>query len=236
MKARTKLEYRCDKSQEFDYGMCNWYTRYSRSFDMIVTADTEEECLRLMESFENAVEASGFQDTFESNIMPELDSKKNKWVGLVEIYISNEEVEWEKDTVKEIYKDWKESLKNKTVETKEEKEMVNVKNNVVVESVMETSYEDGTYWIEYSVDGKLGYEIVDSNYEMNEEELKETYQEKYNSDSEINSSLAKKHNVKDCSSQLAELIESCRQSENEMWFVEEDEIEEAEAEKIAEEV
>lgn len=230
MKARTKLEYRCDKSQEFDYGMCNWYTRYSRSFDMIVTADTEEECLRLMENFENAVEKTGFQETFESNLQPEFDTKKNKWVGSVEVYISNEEVEWEKDTVKEIYKNWKESLKNKS----ENKEIVEMKKREMkIESIYETTYEDGTSWVTYKTPtGETGYEITDEYNNGDEEFLEKAV----NEDELTYNGMLDKKDINSCSSELQELIYECLSSENEMLFVEEDEIEEYIIDALAYEV
>lgn len=77
--------------------------------------------------------------------------------------------------------------------------------------IMETSYEDGTSWVEYICNGKYGYEII--------EDIKEI-----KSFNEIQ--ICNKPNLNICSNYLAEIIEECRQSENEMWFVEWEDLEE----------
>ena len=77
--------------------------------------------------------------------------------------------------------------------------------------VMETTYEDGTSWVEYICNGKYGYEII--------EDIKEI--KRFN---EIQ--ISNKPNLNICSNYLAEIIEECRQSENEMWFVEWKDLEE----------
>ena len=104
---------------------------------------------------------------------------------------------------------------------------------IKVQRIMETTYEDGTYWIEYLVnDKKLGYEISE---EIEEDIVKELqnwiYNKKFNSEQ-----LTKKKDIEECSSCLAEIIEQCRQSENEIWFIEEDEITEEEVKKLEDEV
>ena len=110
---RTKLEYRCEKSREFNYGLCDWYTRYSRSYDMIVSASSKEECQRVMNSFEDKIRYYGIQESFDGNLVPEYDAKKKLWVGLVEIWIDNNSVTEDKELIKGIYKEWKDELNNK---------------------------------------------------------------------------------------------------------------------------
>lgn len=129
---RTKLEYNCNKTQEFNYGLCDWYTKYDRSFDMYVSASTKEECEKAMESFEDAIRAEGIQDFFDSNLAPEFDEKKELWVGAVEVYVGNDFVAEEKEAIKEVYNEWKKLLKTNpvtvetpaTVETTEAMEVV----------------------------------------------------------------------------------------------------------------
>ena len=107
-----------------------------------------------------------------------------------------------------------------------------VENLVKVERIMETSYENNTCWIEYRVGENLGYEISEGLQEGDEEMLQSWIDdEKFNV-----SAMAEKKNISECSKYLAEIIEECRESENEMWFVEEDEITEEEAMKISDEV
>lgn len=118
---RTKLEYNCNKTQEFNYGLCDWYTKYDRSFDMYVSASTKEECEKAMESFEDVIRAEGIQDCFDSNLAPEFDEKKKLWVGAVEVYVGNDYVADEKEAIMDVYREWKEQLKNAPApESKEE--------------------------------------------------------------------------------------------------------------------
>lgn len=58
--------------------------------------------------------------------------------------------------------------------------------------VTRTSYEDNSYWVHYEIDGKIGYEIIETKPILEEA----------------------------CSPYLASIIKDCLQSENEMWFVE----------------
>lgn len=122
MKIRTKLEYRCDKYKEFDYVESEWYTKYNRSFDMIVTANTEEECSETMRSFEEYICKKKIQQSFDSNLDPEYDKNKKVWIGLVEIYVGNDYVTEEKEEIKEAYSEWKKSLNSKAPIQKKEVE------------------------------------------------------------------------------------------------------------------
>lgn len=112
-----------------------------------------------------------------------------------------------------------------------------MKNNEVmeikIEGIYKTTYEDGSSWVVYKTPkGETGYEITVGfdegdedwvEFEINENPL---WIEKYSSKKHINS----------CSEKLKELICNCRNSENEMWFVEENEILESEALILADEV
>ena len=131
--------------------------------------------------------------------------------------------------------------------------------------VMETSYENGSYWIEYNVNGAWGYEIVynieklpkvvsddevikklmDDNLSHNSDIIEhlisselatgeETklenariyYQELFNTDIELNKKLTSKPYLSVCDDNLKDYIEECRQSENEMWYITEEDLEE----------
>lgn len=109
---RTKLVYNCNKREDFDHVTGKYITCYDRSYDMVVTASTEEECKKLMDSFEIAIACVDIQNSFESNVEPNFDVKKKLWVGIVEVYVGNTWVTDEKQAIKEVYAEWKEDLKN----------------------------------------------------------------------------------------------------------------------------
>lgn len=132
--------------------------------------------------------------------------------------------------------------------------------------VMETTYEDNSYWIEYVVKEKFGYEIVynieelprtisreeiiekiksdnvnckdrdfierliNSEPTIEEETILENarqyYENLFNTDEEVNKKISSKHHLSICSENLGDLIEECRQSENEMWYLSEDDLKE----------
>lgn len=103
--------------------------------------------------------------------------------------------------------------------------------------VMETSYENGSYWIEYSVNGLMGYEIV---YNIQDIELIKSpkeiikrvdnariyYQRLFNTDAELNKKLTSKCKLSTFDSELKHYIEECLESENEMWYITEEDLEE----------
>lgn len=94
---------------------------------------------------------------------------------------------------------------------------------VLIEKVNETTYEDGTVWIGYTVGDKLGYEISSLiKSDCNLKDLEETV----NRFKEIKDIFVNKPIVSDCGEFLAEIINDCRQSDNEMWFVEYEDLEE----------
>lgn len=73
--------------------------------------------------------------------------------------------------------------------------------------IQKTGYDDGTYWIEYRTNaGHYGYELLEEGQEIVD--------------------IIGKPNLSVCSKITQELIENCLESENEMWFVEQDEIDE----------
>lgn len=91
---------------------------------------------------------------------------------------------------------------------------------IVVNNIMATTYEDGTCWVEYKVGDKLGYIISDKITE------KDSFDElgvKFNKI--IKDQLTGKPDISSCGEFLAGIIEDCRQSDNEMWFVETEDLE-----------
>lgn len=113
-------------------------------------------------------------------------------------------------------------------------------HKVKIKNIMDSAYEDGTRWIEYLLDEEfLGYidswdlsSIVEVVAEGMEEEI-----QYYVDCEEINLvNLVKKRKISTILPELAELIEKCRQSDNDMWFVEEEDIDDVTLEKIEAEV
>lgn len=134
---RTKLIYNCCKVEDFNG---EWFTRYDRSYDMVVTASTEEDCIKTMESFESAIAKAEIQNSFDSNVEPRYDESKNVWIGIVEVYVSNNWVTEEKEAIKSVYSDWKEDLKNPspTVELENEIKEESTENKIdIVKSYVE---------------------------------------------------------------------------------------------------
>lgn len=90
--------------------------------------------------------------------------------------------------------------------------------NIEIKNVIPTTYEDGTCWIEYEYNGMLGYEI------SSEIDEKSSLQDIVNILDTKN--LTDKIRISVCSDYLKELIENCRQSDNEMWFVTKEDLDE----------
>lgn len=116
---RTKLQYNCDKREDFDYVEREYKISYNRSYDMYVSASTKEDCERVMKSFEVAISDADIQSSFESNLEPQFDEKKKLWIGVVEVYVGNNYVAEEKEAIKEAYNEWKEQLKKAPTPTQE---------------------------------------------------------------------------------------------------------------------
>lgn len=100
--------------------------------------------------------------------------------------------------------------------------MTNTKNAIIT-YISETTYEDNTFWVNYEIGDRLGYEIVDGDKVKS-----------YKVGGEI--IVKDKVDINVCSETLQTLIDNCGSSDNEMLFVEFDEIEEDEVFKIQDEV
>ena len=73
--------------------------------------------------------------------------------------------------------------------------------------IQKTGYDNGTNWLEYRTNkGHYGYELITQDQEVVD--------------------IIGKPNLSQCSKITQELIENCLESENEMWFVEQDEMDE----------
>ena len=100
-----------------------------------------------------------------------------------------------------------------------------------IEYIMDTTYEDGSVWVGYTINGNWGYEISYS-YQDTQDDLEKINSDIQNGFLKIDDNekisvenLINKPSLEICSSDLKELIEHCSQSENEMWFVEYDDLE-----------
>ena len=69
-----------------------------------------------------------------------------------------------------------------------------------------TSYEDGSRWLEYTIDGRYAYEVLEKSDELTKEDLELRALEKID--------------INNCSSNLKRYILDCLESENEMFFLE----------------
>lgn len=103
-----------------------------------------------------------------------------------------------------------------------------LESQIKINSITDTSYGEDEYgygskWVEYKYGEKLAYEIV------NEDDL-----ENLNELDLITLAIKnEKHDLKSCSPLLQSLVENCRQSDSDMYFVEDDEITEEEKEELA---
>lgn len=103
-----------------------------------------------------------------------------------------------------------------------------MKNTMItIDRIMETTYEDETSWVEYTVNDRYAYEIIEGT---DEDEVMTKF---------LNlepTKLENKIKLKECSELMQDIVEECRGSENEMWFVDEDEISEKEVEELEKEI
>lgn len=90
---------------------------------------------------------------------------------------------------------------------------------IELNEITETTFENGTSWIEYEWKGKTGYILTEEYHEGDEEKAQAWLIENL-------VETAGKPFLEVCSEDMAELIEDCRQSENEMWFIEYEDLEE----------
>lgn len=94
--------------------------------------------------------------------------------------------------------------------------------DIKIMNIMGTTFGDNTCWLEYKVNEKLGYEILENITEDGEELIKKMIENGRLS----REKLIGKKCISECGKYLGEIIEECRQSDNEMWFVEFDELKE----------
>ena len=111
----------------------------------------------------------------------------------------------------------------------EVKDMGTIDNGVTFLNSCETSYEDGSYWVEYSIGTGNNYSI-----EGEEDEDKETL--KLRLMGLGTEKLTNKIFLKNCSKKLQEIIGDCLSSDNDTWFIEEEEITQEELKNIEEEI
>lgn len=90
---------------------------------------------------------------------------------------------------------------------------------IKVENCIETTYEDGSYWIVYMVGDKEGYEIYEP---QNKEEQDLEYLTSTANLPENISQYTNKPSINVCSNMLKELILDCLHSDNEMWYCDQD--------------
>ena len=111
--------------------------------------------------------------------------------------------------------------------TREGKKMM--KELVKISLVEETSYEDGSWWVEYEINNKTGIELIQGT----EEETKKDIIEKF---SKIDiEKLLNKIDLSSCSEKMQEVINNCICSYEGTWFIEEGDITEKELNDLAKE-
>ncbi|HBJ1651322.1 hypothetical protein FDA33_10060 [Clostridium botulinum] len=74
---------------------------------------------------------------------------------------------------------------------------------VIITNISKTTYDNETYWIEYKVNDKFGYEISSEDREF-----------------KFNDKFINKKDLSICSSYLKSIINKCLESDNEMFFEE----------------
>jgi hypothetical protein len=95
--------------------------------------------------------------------------------------------------------------------------------NIKVQRIMETTFEDGTVWVEYRIldKDKVGYMISNK---ITTQDSVESVEKKLNE--LVSDQLSDKPLHDDYEEPIKSLILECLQSENEMWFVEFEDLEE----------
>lgn len=115
-------------------------------------------------------------------------------------------------------------------------------HKIEVKQIMDTSYEDGSCWIEYLLDemfyGYIHSDDISDDLEELEEGMEEEVQGWIDCEKINPANLFMKRTIDSILPELAKLIEECRQSDNDMWFVEYEDVEEQnlDVEKIEKEV
>ncbi|MBQ3422507.1 MAG: hypothetical protein IJH34_12805 [Romboutsia sp.] len=95
-----------------------------------------------------------------------------------------------------------------------------------IKYVMETSYEDSTYWVGYSINNLHSIALVEADNNL--EAINETVA--------IYDTVADKKSLEVCSDLLRGLILECSASDNDMLYVDEDEITDKEVKQLQEEI
>lgn len=97
-------------------------------------------------------------------------------------------------------------------------------NLIKVQRVMETTFENDTFWIEYQYNGAISYEISSSVDENTDIKILE---EAINSNPKLIEKYTNKPHIDSVTNPiLKNVIIECLQSDNEMWYVDYDEMEE----------
>lgn len=94
--------------------------------------------------------------------------------------------------------------------------------NVIINDIFKTTYDNQTCWVSYSVSDKVGYEIINKRNQDNIERL----QLLCNTNKRLNGKYTIKNYLSVCSNYLQEIINECLHSENEMYFVEYEDLDE----------
>ena len=99
---------------------------------------------------------------------------------------------------------------------------------ITILNIEETQYEDNTYWVEYLIGtGDISaLEIIEGEEDEIQEKLFGLGQER----------LTNKIKLEECSEKMQEIITRCLMSDNDTWFVEEDDITKKELEELEEEI
>ena len=91
---------------------------------------------------------------------------------------------------------------------------------IKINNIFETIYANNTCWLSYDVNGRTGYDIIDEKHIGDESRI----QFLCNKYKKLNEKYAKKNIITVCSSYLQSIIEACLQSDNEIYFVEYEDI------------
>ncbi|UYZ38999.1 hypothetical protein OD350_29365 (plasmid) [Clostridium beijerinckii] len=97
----------------------------------------------------------------------------------------------------------------------DEEEMIKIRK------INQTSYKNETSWLSYEVEGKTGYEIVNEHHLGKEKRIEFLC----NKNEKLYNKYADKNDISICSSYLQYIINMCLQSENEIFFVEYEDLE-----------
>lgn len=92
--------------------------------------------------------------------------------------------------------------------------------NIIINSITETTYENNTSWVNYKINNKEGYQLINDLFEGAENIIHSLV----NRNIQMNNIYAHKKCISICSSYLQDIINGCLQSENEMFFVEYDDL------------